>query len=53
MKFPMPKQLSDNEQFKVMRERIAPYADVLIFMVTLAVANYAWKWTMIGDEYVG
>lgn len=34
-----------------MRERIAPYADVLIFMVTLAVANYAWKWTMIGDEY--
>lgn len=47
----MPKQLSDNEQFNVMRERIAPYADVLIFMVTLAVANYAWKWTMIGDEY--
>ena len=47
----MPKQLSDNEQFKAMRERIAPYADVLIFMVTLTVANYAWKWTMIGDEY--
>ena len=27
-----------------------PYKDVIIFMVTLLVANYAWKWTMVGDE---
>lgn len=24
--------------------------DVIIFMVTLMVANYFWKWTMVGDE---
>ena len=27
-----------------------PYLDVLIFMVTLFVANYFWKFTMVGDE---
>ena len=26
------------------------YLDVLIFMVTLFVANYFWKFTMVGDE---
>ena len=31
-------------------EWLAPYADVIIFMVTLLVANYAWKWTFAGDE---
>ena len=31
-------------------ERLRPYKDVIIFMVTLLVANYAWKWTMVGDE---
>ena len=30
--------------------RLKPYTDVIIFMVTLLVANYAWKWTMVGDE---
>ncbi len=30
--------------------RLKPYSDVIIFMVTLLVANYAWKWTMVGDE---
>ena len=29
---------------------IRPYKDVLVFMITLLVANYAWKWTMVGDE---
>lgn len=29
---------------------LAPYADVIIFMLTLLVANYAWKWTVVGDE---
>ena len=32
------------------QSKIRPYRDVLIFMVTLLVANYAWKWTMVGDE---
>ena len=30
--------------------QMRPYRDVIIFMVTLLVANYAWKWTMVGDE---
>ena len=29
---------------------IRPYRDVLVFMVTLLVANYFWKFTMVGDE---
>ncbi|MBQ3717024.1 MAG: exosortase/archaeosortase family protein [Paludibacteraceae bacterium] len=29
---------------------MAPYRDVIIFMVTLLVANYFWKFTMVGDE---
>lgn len=40
----MPKQLSKY------LEPLKPYSDVIIFMVTLLVANYAWKWTMVGDE---
>ena len=31
-------------------ETLRPYSDIIIFMVTLLVANYAWKWTMVGDE---
>lgn len=27
-----------------------PYKDVIIFMVTLLIANYFWKFTMVGDE---
>ena len=37
----MPKQRFD----------IRPYTDVIIFMVTLLVVNYAWKFTMHGDDY--
>ena len=33
-----------------LRQLFEPYTDVIIFMVTLLVANYAWKWTMTGDE---
>lgn len=40
----MQKQLSD------IKALIAPYADIIIFMVTLFAANYAWKWTFVGDE---
>ena len=40
----MPKQLSKY------LEALKPYSDVIIFMVTLLVANYAWKWTMVGDD---
>lgn len=31
-------------------EAIKPYKDVIIFMVTLLIANYFWKFTMLGDE---
>lgn len=31
-------------------EPLRPYLDVIIFMVTLLVANYLWKWTVLGDE---
>ena len=31
-------------------EKLKPYYDVIIFMVTLLVANYFWKFTMCGDE---
>ena len=30
--------------------RFEPYKDVIIFFVTLMVANYFWKFTMVGDE---
>ena len=32
------------------KEVLRPYFDVIIFMVTLLVANYFWKFTMSGDE---
>ena len=38
----------DTEKWK---NTIKPYSDVIIFMVTLLVANYAWKWTFVGDEH--
>lgn len=31
-------------------EPLKPYHDIIIFMVTLIAANYAWKFTMSGDE---
>ncbi len=32
------------------RAAFAPYADISIFVVTLLVANYFWKFTVLGDE---
>ena len=32
------------------RLRLQPYRDIIIFVVTLLVANYFWKFTMVGDE---
>jgi exosortase/archaeosortase family protein len=32
------------------REQVEPYLDIIIFMVTLFVANYCWKFTFTGDE---
>lgn len=29
---------------------LKPYEDIIIFVITLLVANYFWKWTMSGDE---
>lgn len=31
-------------------DALAPYRDVIVFMVTLLVANYFWKFTVTGDE---
>jgi len=35
---------------RALKQQLTPYADIIIFMITLLVANYAWKWTMVGDE---
>lgn len=37
-------------KYHSLKQRFEPYTDVLIFMITLLVANYAWKWTFAGDE---
>ena len=34
-----------------LKQRFEPYRDVIVFIVTLLVANYVWKWTMNGDDY--
>ena len=34
-----------------LRYILAPYADVIIFMITLLLVNYVWKYTVIGDEF--
>lgn len=41
-----------NLKFEIIniKNKIRPYTDVLVFMLTLLVANYAWKWTFTGDE---
>ena len=38
------------KQLSKLIEPLQPYADVIIFMVTLFVVNYAWKYTVLGDE---
>ena len=37
-------------KYRSLKQRFEPYTDVLVFMLTLLVANYFWKWTMTGDE---
>ena len=37
-------------KFHSLKQRFEPYTDVLIFMVTLLVVNYCWKYTVLGDE---
>ena len=37
-------------KFHSLKQRFEPYKDVIIFMMTLLVANYFWKFTMVGDE---
>ena len=36
--------------FAHLQSQLRPYRDVIVFVVTLLVANYFWKWTMKGDE---
>lgn len=38
------------ETLQIWKKRLAPYADILIFVVTLLAANYFWKFTVRGDE---
>ncbi|MBR5678927.1 MAG: exosortase/archaeosortase family protein [Paludibacteraceae bacterium] len=38
-------------KFHSLKRQFEPYIDIIIFMVTLLVANYFWKFTMKGDEY--
>ncbi len=33
-----------------LKQLFEPYLDIIIFMITLLVANYFWKFTMVGDE---
>lgn len=37
--------------FAHLQSQLRPYRDVIVFVLTLLVANYFWKWTMNGDEY--
>ena len=37
--------------FAHLQSQLRPYRDVIVFVVTLLVANYFWKWTMNGDEF--
>lgn len=37
-------------KYHSLKRKFEPYIDVIIFVVTLLVANYAWKWTFTGDE---
>ena len=41
---------SPSQKRKYNGERLAPYKDVIFFVITLLVANYFWKFTMSGDE---
>lgn len=38
-------------KFHSLKQRFEPYADVLIFVITLLVANLFWKFTFVGDEH--
>lgn len=51
MKCRLLKQRFKGERLSVIGERLAPFVDVTIFVITLLVANYFWKFTVIGDEY--
>lgn len=37
-------------KFRLLKQRFDPYRDIIIFMITLLIANYFWKFTMCGDE---
>ena len=39
-----------NPHLQKLKYSLAPYTDIIIFMVTLLVANYFWKFTVTGDE---
>ena len=38
------------KQIKTYCEALRPYIDIILFVVALLVANYFWKFTVVGDE---
>ncbi|MBR6018336.1 MAG: exosortase/archaeosortase family protein [Paludibacteraceae bacterium] len=50
MKCPTLKQKYRQTSKDERQKTPGPYADILIFVVTMLVANYLWKFTVIGDE---
>ena len=38
------------EKIKKDIEPLKPYYDIILFVVALLVANYFWKFTVLGDE---
>lgn len=50
MKCPTRRQRFNGARLSAINKRFEPYKDVIIFVVTLLVANFFWKFTMSGDE---
>ena len=43
--------MGQNEQrMKNWKKQIAPYTDIILFVVALLAANFFWKYTVLGDE---
>lgn len=37
-------------KYRSLKQLFEPYRDIIIFVITLLVANYFWKFTFVGDE---
>ena len=41
------------ETYNTLKQRLAPYREIILFMVVLLASNYLWKYTVIGEETGG